>query len=283
MLRLGAHESIAGGLHHAFERGAAVGCDALQIWTKNSRQWAAPPLEPDLVRAFCRARHKYAIRPVVAHAAYLINIGSPDPDLHRRSIAALRVEVERCEQLRIPYLVLHPGAHTGGGLEFGTLQAAKALSAVHTALQGYRTRILLETTAGQGTALGGNFENLAHIMAETVEHERLGVCLDTCHVFAAGYDLTTRRGYAAALTAFDDHLGLEKLQVLHLNDSRHPLGSHRDRHEHIGQGYLGLAAFAFLLNDPRLAGRPGILETPKSDDLHEDQENLAQLRALVHS
>ena len=280
MLRLGAHESIAGGLHRAIARGLSAGCESLQVWTKNSRQWAAPPLETAAVEQFREAYEDADIHPVVAHAAYLINIASSDADLHDRSTQSLITEVTRCAQLDIPYLVLHPGAHTGAGVEAGVAQATAALSTVLDATSGSGVKVLLETTAGQGTALGFDFENLARLLEGTRDGEALGVCLDTCHVFAAGYELSTADGYAATMARFDAVIGLDRLHVIHLNDSRHPLGSGKDRHEHIGEGYLGLEGFAFLLNDSRLDGRPGILETPKSEDLHEDRENLSRLRSL---
>ena len=278
---LGAHKSIAGGLHRAFERGDAIGCDTMQIWVKNPRQWHAPPLTETEIRAFQAARRASEIAPVIAHAAYLINIASPKPKLWEKSIRALIMEVERCEALDVPYLVLHPGAHTGSGMRAGLERAAQALDRVHAATPGFTSRILLETMAGQGTTLGGDFEGLAHILDHVKEHERLGICLDTCHVFAAGYDLRTAAGYEATITAFEQALGLDRLQVIHLNDSRHPLSSHKDRHAHIGAGELGAAAFRRLLNDPRLAGIPGILETPKGKDAVEDRENLALLQSLI--
>lgn len=278
---LGAHKSIAGGLHRAFERGDQIGCDTMQIWVKNPRQWDAPPLTETEIRDFQAARGESEIAPVVVHAAYLINIASPKPALWEKSIRALITEVERCEALDVPYLVLHPGAHTGSGMQAGLERAAQALDRVHGATPGAAVRILLETMAGQGTTLGGDFEGLAYILAHVKEHTRLGICLDTCHVFAAGYDLRTAAGSEATITAFDQTLGLDRLQVVHLNDSRYPLGSHKDRHAHIGAGELGAAAFRRLLNDPRLAKVPGILETPKGKDAVEDQKNLATLRSLI--
>jgi len=230
---------------------------------------------------FREAVNDAGLRPVVAHAAYLINIASPDLQLNRRSVASLIQELERCEALEIPYLILHPGAHTGAGTDNGLAQAVRGLSEVHTALPGYRARILLETTAGQGTTLGGTFEELAHLLDRTQGGERLGICLDTCHVFAAGYDVRTVEGYEGMMAALDHAIGLERLAVIHLNDSQQPLGSRRDRHEHIGDGHLGAAAFALLLRDQRLDGLTGILETPKSEDLCEDRENLARLRSMV--
>ncbi|MGC9399386.1 MAG: deoxyribonuclease IV [Anaerolineae bacterium] len=281
MLRLGAHESIAGGLYRAYERGQKVGCEALQIWVKNGRQWDAPPLQPEEIRRFREARCETGIHPVVAHAAYIINLASPKAELRRRSIAALRLEVERCAALDVPYLVLHPGAHTGAGEEAGLRFIAASLRRVIAETPEAPVCILLETMAGAGTKLGCTFEQLAYLLAEVGDDQRLGVCFDTCHVFAAGYELRTPEGYAETMAAFDKVIGLPHLHVVHLNDSKHPRGSHKDRHAHIGEGELGLAGFRNVLQDARLEGLPGLLETPKSDDLHEDVENLRRLRALA--
>jgi len=278
MLRLGAHESVAGGLHLALERAESVGCESLQIWTKNSRQWEPPPLDESAIHPFRAAPEHLQVHPIVAHASYLINVASPDDTLYRRSIRALSDEVTRCEQLDIPYLVLHPGAHTGSGTEAGSARAIAALREVLTAMPHKRVRILLETTAGQGTALGGEFGGLAALLLGAGDGDGLGICLDACHAFAAGYEFRNRSGYEETMAAFADTIGLSHLRVIHLNDSRHPLGSRKDRHEHIGKGEIGLEAFGYLLTDPRLDGLPGILETPKSEDLHEDRENLARLR-----
>jgi deoxyribonuclease-4 len=218
---------------------------------------------------------------VVAHAAYIINLASPKTALRRRSIAGLRLEVERCEALDVPYVVLHPGAHTGAGAEAGLDFIAASLRQVIAETPGYRVQVLLETMAGAGTKLGGSFEQLAYLLEEVGAADRLGVCFDTCHVFTAGYELRTPSGYAQTMEAFDHIIGLDRLKVLHLNDSKHPKGSRKDRHTHIGEGHLGLAAFRHVLTDPRLEGLPGLLETPKSDDLHEDVENLQRLRALA--
>ncbi|HHE71623.1 MAG TPA: deoxyribonuclease IV [Chloroflexi bacterium] len=280
MLRLGAHESIAGGLFRALERASEVGCECVQIWTKNSRQWRSPPLTAQEITQFKDVREQTGLQPVVAHAAYLINIASPKPSLWQRSVDALIDELQRCVALEIPYLVLHPGSSTTGASHSGQIQVIRALHQVQQTLTGQSTRILLETTAGQGHALGGTFEELATLLQEGDLGDNLGVCLDTCHVFAAGYDIRTPEGYAATMAAFDAIIGLDRLAVIHLNDSKHPLGSHKDRHEHIGEGHLGLEGFRPILSDPRLEGLPGIIETPKSDDLHEDRENLARLRKL---
>jgi deoxyribonuclease-4 len=280
MLRLGAHESIAGGLHRAFDRARSVGCDAVQIFVKSNRAWAVKPLTDEDVARFQAKAEETGIQPVVGHASYLLNLGTPDEALWARSRDTLIVELERCEALGVPYLVLHPGSHVGAGEEVGLARVAQALGQVHAATPGFRTRILLETTAGQGTNLGYRFEHLAWLMEHTPEGERLGVCLDTCHAFAAGYELRTPAGYTTTMETFDRLIGLERLKAIHLNDCKGDLGSRRDRHEHIGQGGIGLDGFRHVVNDPRLAGLPGLLETPKSDDLHEDRENLAVLRSL---
>ena len=282
-MRLGAHESIGGGLHRAFDRGQEVGCDALQIFVKSNRSWAVKPLTAKDIALFKARQEETGIHPVVAHTSYLLNLGTPDETLWRRSVDTLIIELERCEALDIPYLVLHPGSHVGSGEEAGLRRVAQGLGEVHAATTGYRAQILLETTAGQGTNLGYRFEHLAWLLAHAPEGDRLGVCLDTCHVFAAGYELRTPEGYAETLTAFDDLIGLERLKAVHLNDSKGPFGSRKDRHAHIGQGHIGLDGFRLLLNDSRLDGLPGLLETPKSKDLHEDKENLAVLRSLCMS
>lgn len=283
MLGLGAHESIAGGLHKAFDRARSVGCDAVQLFVKSNRAWAVKPLTGKAIARFKAAAQETGIRPVVGHTSYLLNLGSPDEALWAKSRDTLIVELERCETLALPYLVLHPGSHVGTGEKVGLARVAQALGQVHAATPGFRTRILLETTAGQGSNLGHCFEHLAWLLEHTPEGERLGVCLDTCHIFAAGYELRTLEGYTATMEAFDRLIGLERLRAVHLNDCRGELGSHRDRHAHIGQGHIGLQGFRHVMNDPRLAGLPGLLETPKSDDLHEDRENLAVLRSLCET
>jgi deoxyribonuclease-4 len=280
MLRLGAHESIAGGLHRAFDRARSVGCDAVQIFVKSNRAWAVKPLTDEDIARFRARAEETGIQPVVGHASYLLNLGTPDETLWARSRDTLIVELERCEALGVPYLVLHPGSHVGAGEEVGLARVARALGQVHAATPGFRAQILLETTAGQGTNLGHCFEHLAWLMDHAPEGGRLGVCLDTCHAFAAGYELRTPAGYATTIEAFDRIIGLEQLKAIHLNDCKGDLGSRKDRHEHIGQGGIGLDGFRHVVNDPRLAGLPGLLETPKSEDLHEDRENLAVLRSL---
>jgi deoxyribonuclease-4 len=280
-MRLGAHESISGGLHRAFDRAQLATCDAVQIFVKPNRSWAVKPLTEEEIAQFKARAEESGVWPVVGHTSYLLNLGTPDDALWTRSRDMLITEVERCEALGVEWLVLHPGSHVGSGEEAGLARVAQGLGEVHAATPGFRTQILLETTAGQGDSLGHTFEQLAHTIELTPQGERLGVCLDTCHVFAAGYDLRTVEGYAATMEALDRILGLERLKALHLNDSKGDLGNRKDRHEHIGKGHIGLDGFRNVVNDPRLAGLPGLLETPKGGELEEDRENLRVLRALV--
>ncbi len=277
----GAHMSIAGGVDKAIDRAVQVGCDVVQIFTKSSNQWKARPIAPDEVERFRAKLQEAGIRSVVAHDSYLINLASPDDALWEKSIAAFREELERCELLGIPYLVTHPGSYGEAGEEAGIRRVAEALNRLHDDLPGYQVKTLLEVTAGQGTSLGYRFEQLAAITERVREPERVAYCFDTCHVFAAGYELRTPEGYMATMDEFDRILGLDRLLVFHLNDSKRDLGSRIDRHEHIGKGMIGLDGFRHLVNDPRFREHPGLLETEKSPDLHEDVENLRVLRSLV--
>ncbi len=279
MLLIGAHMSIAGGLERAFARGEAVGCTAMQIFTKNANQWNAKPIGAEQAAAFRAAHQKSPIGPVVAHDSYLINLAAPEADKWEKSRAAFLDELQRCAQLGIEGLDMHPGAHMGQGVEAGLARIAEALHLVFAAAPP-EVRVLLENTAGQGTYLGGRFEHLAAIM-EQVPEGRFGVCFDTCHAFAAGYDLSTAEGYAAVIAEFDRIVGIEHLRVFHLNDSQKGCGSHLDRHVHIGQGAIGEEGFRALMTDPRFASVPKILETPKGDDDSLDLMNLAKLRELA--
>ncbi|UCC62955.1 MAG: deoxyribonuclease IV [Anaerolineae bacterium] len=284
-MRLGAHESIAGGLVNAFERGHTATCDSIQIFTKSNRQWRAKPLSEEEIAAWheqmAAEEESGGIFPVVAHTSYLINIGSPEEAMWQKSYDALKVELERCETLGIPYLALHPGSHLKAGEENGLANIARALSQLHAETSGFVTMVCLEGMAGQGTNLGYTFEQLAWLLEHTDEGERLGICLGSCHLYGAGYDVRTPEGYGETMEAFDRIIGLERLKFVHLNDSVHELGSRRDRHAHIGEGTIGLEGFRNFVNDPRLVDMPGLLETDKSDDLHEDIENLARLRSLI--
>jgi deoxyribonuclease-4 len=278
---LGAHQSIAGGVHRALERGSAAGCEAVQLFTHSARQWAARPLGEEEVRAFAAARAATGIDAVLAHDSYLFNLAAPDQALRRRSVRELIAELERCERLGIPYLVTHPGAHRGAGEDEGLRVMAAALGEVLGACSGFAATVALENTAGQGTQLGHRFEHLGRLCAETRGGERLRVCLDTQHAFAAGYDLRSAAGYAAALESLDRAVGIERVVAFHLNDAKQPLGTRVDRHEHIGRGFLGRAAFRRLVRDRRFHGLPMCLETPKrGDDLDDDRRNLRVLRAL---
>lgn len=279
-MRLGAHMSISGGVEKAVIRGQEVGCEAIQIFTKNSNQWKAKPLATPEIHAFRDACQTTSIGPVVAHSAYLINLAAPDEALYAKSIQACLDELQRCEALDIPYLVIHPGAHLGTGEEQGLGRIAAAIDRIHREAPTLRAALTLEITAGQGTVLASKFEHFAAILAQVDEPERLGFCLDTCHLLAAGYDFRTGPGYDQMMAAWDALVGIERIRVIHLNDSKKDLGSRVDRHEHIGQGYIGTQGFELLLNDPRLSHLPMVLETPKDDDA--DVRNLALLRSLVH-
>jgi deoxyribonuclease IV len=279
-MRLGAHMSISGGLEKAVVRGQEVGCEAMQIFTKNSNQWKAKPLTPTEVTAFRDGCQAAGIGPVIAHSAYLINLAAPDEVLYEKSIQAFLDELHRCELLGIPYLVVHPGAHMGTGEEQGLKRLTAAIDRIHCEAPKMQAAIALEITAGQGTVLASKFEHFTTILEQVEEPERLGFCLDTCHLLAAGYDFRTPEGYAQMMEAWDELVGIERIRVIHLNDSKKDLGSRVDRHEHIGQGYIGTKGFEWLLNDPHLADLPMVLETPKDDDA--DVRNLATLRRLIH-
>lgn len=285
MPHIGAHLSIAGGLHRAVERANAAGCDALQIFTKSVGQWRARPLDQSEVDTFRNAVANSRLKSgVIAHASYLINIAAAAPALREQSMAALGEEIDRAERLGLAGLVLHPGSGTE---EEGLPRIADALWQLLRARPDGRTLVLLEHTAGQGTNLGHRFDHLRTILSLMPDSSRVGVCLDTCHLVAAGYDLATESGYAETFSAFDEVVGIGRLKAFHLNDSKKPLGSRVDRHEHIGQGYVGLAAFGRLLNDPRFAHLPMMIETAKSEQVSKlpvdpwDAMNLDALRALV--
>jgi deoxyribonuclease-4 len=279
----GAHLSIAGGLHKAAEAAAGLGCGTVQIFTKNASQWVAKPLADEDVRAFKKAVKATKLRHVTAHDSYLINLAAPDDVLYRRSINALTHELERAEALGLAYVVTHPGAHTGSGEEAGVARVIAGLNDVHARCRGFKVKLLLETTAASGTTLGGRFEHLAAMLGRVKDPARLGVCLDTCHVFAAGYPLADEDDYAATIGAFDDLIGLSRLKLFHVNDSLKPLGSRVDRHAGLGLGQIGLDALRRLVTDPRFADRPMILETPKEDDDGNEMDpvNLAVLRRFV--
>ena len=278
----GAHMSIAGGHHNAVLAAIKHGCEALQLFTKNNNQWNAKELTDDHIEKFRNTLKTSKLKYPTAHNSYLINLASPDPTLYRRSVEALDIEVRRAEALGLAYLVMHPGTPTDGDESAGIRRIVRAINKIHKRCPRFRVKLLLETTAGQGQCLGWRFEHLAAILNEVLEPERLGVCLDTCHVFAAGYSLWPEDQYEKTIQSFHHLIGLPKLKVFHLNDSKKPFGSRVDRHAHIGQGQLGLEAFRLLVNDARFRAHPMILETPKEaagEDM--DPVNLGTLRGLV--
>jgi len=281
MDRLGAHMSVAGGVSKAFERGQSIDCRTMQIFTRNQNQWKCKPLETTEIARYHEWAQRTGITPVVAHASYLINLGSPSAELWDKSVEAYQVELERADQLSILGVVLHPGSSMGAGEEAGKRRIAQGLDRVHAATPAAQTLTLLEITAGQGDHLGFRFEQLADIIAALDAPGRVGICFDTCHALAAGYEFRNADDYQRMWDAFDKALGLERLKVFHLNDSKKDLGSRVDRHTHIGEGFLGLTPFRLLLNDARFQALPMILETPKEEDMADDVMNLARLRELI--
>jgi deoxyribonuclease-4 len=278
---LGAHVSTAGGVETAFERAGKIGATAIAIFSKNSNQWKAKPLSTTTIDAFRAAWTSSSVKAVVTHASYLINLGTPDDGLWRKSIDAMIVELRRAELLGIHAVVLHPGAHVGAGVDYGVARVASALDTIHEALPDCRVVTLLETSAGQGSSLGCSFEELGGMIAATRDASRVGICLDTCHVFAAGYDIRTKKGYASAMKELLRFVPRQHIGAVHLNDSKRELGSRVDRHELIGQGHLGTKPFELLLNDPLFRGVPKVLETPKITEFGSDIEGLALLRSMV--
>jgi deoxyribonuclease IV len=281
MLWLGAHMSVAGGLHNAIDDALAVESDAVQIFTKNQRQWVAKPIADEDATLFRQRFVESGLKSVVAHNSYLINMASPKDDLWTKSVDAMRDELERCEVLEVPFLVAHPGSHVGSGREVGLNRIVEALEQIHSALPGIKVRTLLETTAGQGTNLGSTFDDIAYLLERVSEPNRLGVCFDTCHVFVAGYDIRTADAYAATMDEFDRVIGLDQIEVFHFNDSINDLGSRKDRHELIGKGMIGADGFRNFMCDKRFSGKPALLETDKGEDLAEDRAAIALLRSLV--
>jgi deoxyribonuclease-4 len=282
---LGVHTSIAGGVKNAIAEAVRLGCDTLQIFTKNASQWAGKAFAPGEAEEFRELLRKSRLKFPTAHDSYLINLASPDPALWRKSVEGFIDEMIRAEELGLKYLVTHPGAHVGCGEEVGVASVAHAIDETHSRCPDFRVMILLELTAGQGTCLGHRFEHLAEIIKRVREPRRVGVCLDTCHVLAAGYSLSSEADYQATMAEFDRVIGLRRLKLFHLNDSKKPCGSRVDRHEHIGKGCLGLEPFRMILNDPRFSKIPMILETPKHDAEGNEMDpvNLATLRTLRSS
>jgi deoxyribonuclease IV len=283
MAILGSHLSIAGGYYKAVEEAATLGCDCVQIFTKNNNQWRAKDLSHDDVAKFQEALAATNVSHPIAHDSYLINLATPVDELWKKSIDAYIVELQRAERLGLGYVVMHPGAHTTSSEEEGLARVITAFDEVHRQTRGLRVVTLIETTAGQGSCLGHKFEHIAAILAGVKQPERLAVCFDTCHVFAAGYPLSERKDYLATMRQFDKTIGLDLIRAFHLNDSKKGLGSRVDRHEHIGRGLLGLEAFRHLLNDPRFHETPMYLETAKEQEAGEEMDvvNLRVLRSLV--
>jgi deoxyribonuclease-4 len=272
--------SIAGGLHLAFTRIRKVKGEALQIFLSNQRQWMTPPLTSEMIEDFRLQWQKNKQMVVAAHDSYLINLAAPDQTVAAKSVAAFADELQRAAILRIPFLITHPGSHRGAGVETGLERFVENMDRAITQSETSTVMILIENTAGQGTNLGSTFEEIAFILNASQYGEGLGVCFDTSHAFAAGYDIRTRTTYEHTVSKFDQIIGLERLKFFHLNDSKRPLGSRVDRHQHIGKGEIGLAGFRLLLNDPRFQQHPMVLETPKGKGLAEDKKNLKVLRAL---
>jgi len=275
---LGAHLSTKGGLATVFERATAIDASAAALFAKNSNQWKGQELTDEICAAFAAQRN---VQPLLTHASYLINLATTNEMFHRKSIAAMLDELDRAERLGIHAVVLHPGAHLGAGPDAAIDQIARSLDEIHAALPEHRVVTLLETAAGQGSCVGCTFEELGAMIARVDDKRRVGICFDTCHVFAAGYDLRTRDGYERAIDEIERFAGVENVGALHLNDSKKPLGSRVDRHQHIGEGEIGLDAFGFLLNDPRFTRIPKVIETPKTIETVSDQKNLATLRRLL--
>lgn len=280
---LGAHQSISGGLHLAFARNAQVGGECLQIFTANQRQWRAKPLTATDIHQFRQAWQEQGQIPVASHASYLINLAASEPAMVEKSIAAFAEELRRCQALGIVLVVIHPGSHGGRGVEAGLQAVSQNLEQALTRSGALDSplKILLETTAGQGTSLGSRFEELGWLLDHSRFPEHMGICVDTCHIFAAGYDLRSETAYRQTMAELQHHVGLEQIHFVHLNDSQKDCASRVDRHAHIGAGHIGLEGFSHLLNDPRLQHLPMTLETDKGDDLAEDVANLQRLRSLL--
>lgn len=287
--RLGAHMSVAGGLPRAVERAVIHRCEAFQIFSRNANRWRGRDVPAAEIREF-RANVKAAgLHPVVSHASYLINLATAHRPLRAQSLAAMGDEIDRAEALGLQGVVLHPGCYTAGSEAAGLDLIADGLLELLAARRRGKTMIILEHTAGQGTSLGTTFEQIAYVLARTKEHRRIGVCLDTCHLLASGYDIASPEGYAGTFKLFEQLIGVDRLKVFHLNDSKRPLGSRVDRHEHIGQGSVGLEAFRRLVNDRRFEGLPMLLETPKTEGRPPtlvaldplDERNLSTLRGLM--
>lgn len=278
---IGAHTFVNGGPASAIDAAEKLGFTAIQIFTKNNNQYFARDLTEKEINDFRDKLSKSNIKFVVSHDSYLINLCAKDPLGLEKSRAAFIKELERCEQLGIPHLNFHPGAHTGQGEEEGIKIIAESLNYAHEQTKGYKTKSMLEATAGQGSALGYRFEQLRKIIDLVDEPDRMSVCIDTCHIFAAGYNLRDPKEYKKVIKEFDDIIGLDRLQCIHMNDSKKDLGSRVDRHDHIGKGFIGLEGFTNIMNDKKIERVPKVLETPKEKDQKEDVENIKVLLGLV--
>ena len=275
---IGAHLSTKGGLPTVWDRAAAINASAVALFAKNSNQWKGKDLTPEICAEFAQKR---SVKPVLTHASYLINLATTNKEFHRKSIAALVDEIDRAERLGIHAVVLHPGAHMGAGADHGLDQIARSLDQIHAQIPDHQVVTLLETSAGQGSCVGCTFEELGEILDLVDDRARVGVCVDTCHIFASGYDIRTRDEYERTIEQLDEHVGIENVGAFHLNDSKKPLGSRVDRHEHIGKGQIGVDAFGFVLNDARFARIPKLLETPKTIETESDRINIGLLRSLI--
>ena len=279
-LLLGAHVSIAGGMEKAFERAESIGCTAMQIFTKSNRQWSAKPLKKETIKAFKQAAKESLIKNIVVHSTYLINLASPNTEVAKKSVAALIQEIKRCQQLDIRYLILHPGSHLNSGEDVALEKIAQNLDKVFKQTPD-STMILLETMAGQGSSTCYTFEQIKKIVQHSSNKRRIGVCFDTCHAFAAGYDFRTPEKYEKMWQKFDKIIGLSKLKALHINDSKKELGSRVDRHEHIGKGKIGTKGFSLIFNDERFFDIPKILETPAQTE-QDYMPNMKTLKRLIN-
>jgi deoxyribonuclease-4 len=280
-MKFGAHMPTSGGVSKGLDRGATIGCEVVQLFVKNNMQWLGRPFAQAELDRYAHQLAEHPFDCVFGHTGYLINLGAPASANRDKSIQSLIQEIELATALRLPFLVLHPGAHLGAGDAVGLELIVAGLDEVFTATRASSVRIALENTAGQGTCLGHQIRHLAEIYEGVKKPRRLGICLDTAHLFASGYDVRTPKGWGGALKEVDSLVGLKEVLAIHLNDSKTEFNSRVDRHAGIGQGKIGQAAFRHIVNEPAFADRPGCLETPKSPDLHEDVENLAILRSLV--
>ena len=281
MQLLGAHVSISGGVSKAVERAEKLGFTAMQIFTKNNNQWFSKPIDETEAERFKLLLKNSQIKFVVSHSSYLINLCAKNPETLKKSRASLIDELNRCEILNIPYLNFHPGAHGGQGEKEGIKIIAESINFAHSETKNFQVKSMLELTAGQGTNLGYRFEHIAEIIDLVEDKNRMAVCIDTAHIFAAGYDIRTPEAYEKTMSEFDKIIGFDKLKLLHMNDSKKELGSRKDRHEHIGKGFIGLQGFANIMNDKRIGNIPKILETPKGKEQTEDIENLKTLKSLI--